>query len=202
MKKLSGYSFWTPDFSAGKESSGWSAGLGWRPRVTQSRSFVREGADETLEIREDVSLDELWSVGVLSQLSNNRSLRIDVSLHGNNSSQTRDSTSADSSTSAATSEDNSRRRYEVGVVFGLGDIGTHRWSLGASYQSIGYSDQSNVNPQNIPLFALLLRDEFKQAEMNMFVDGLFGFGSDMQSLPDLNAKYRRMIVSMQTGVRF
>lgn len=202
MKKLSGYSFWTPDFSAGKEGSGWSAGLGWRPRVNQSRSFVREGADETLEIREDVSLDELWSVGILSQLSNNRSLRIDVSLHGNNSSQTRDSTSTDSSTSAATSEDNSRRRYEVGVVFGLGDIGAHRWSLGASYQSIGYSDQSNVNPQNIPLWALLVRDEFKQSEMNMFVDGLLGFGSDMQSLPDLNAKYRRMIVSMQTGVRF
>lgn len=202
MKKLSGYSFWTPDFSAGKEGSGWSAGLGWRPRVTQSRSFVREGADETVEISEDVSLDELWSVGIISQLANNRSLRIDVSLQGSNSSQTRDDSSTDGSTSSSTSADNSRRRYEFGVVIGLADLGNHRWSLGASYQSIGYSDQSNVTPQNIPLWALLVRDEFKQSEMNMFVDSLIGFGSDLQSLPDLNAKYRRMIFSMQTGVRF
>lgn len=202
MKRLSGYSFWTPDFSAGKEGSGWSAGLGWRPRVTQSRTFVREGADETVEVSEDVSLDELWSIGIVSQLGGSRTLRLDVNLHGSNSSQTRETSSSDGSTSTSTSEDNSRRRYEVGIILSLAEFGGHSWSLGGSYQSIGYSDQSNVTPQNIPLWGVLLRDEFKQADVNMFVDGLFGLGTDLQSLPDLNAKYKRTIFSMQTGVRF
>ncbi len=202
MKKFEGYSFWTPEFSLSKETSGWSAGLGWRPRAQQSRKLSREGSDETVEIKEDVILDEMWSAGVYAQLANNRSFRLDVNLHGSNTSQTRDDTGVSGSTSSASSEDNVRRRYEVALIFGLGETGQHKLSLGGAYQSIGYTDQSNVTPQNIPLWSVLLRDEFKYTDLNLFVDALIGYGTDMQSLPDLNAKYKRIIISAQTGVQF
>jgi hypothetical protein len=202
MKKYSGYSFWTPEFSLSKDAGGWSAGLGWRPRARQQRTLTREGSDETSAILEDVVLDELWSAGIVTQLAGNRSLRLDVNLNGTNASQMRDSSATASSGSSATAEDDARRRYEVAIVLGLGDAGNHKLSLGGGYQSIGYSDQSHVMPETIPLWSLLLRDEFKQAELNLFVDLLVGYGTDMQSLPDLNAKYKRIMMSAQTGVNF
>jgi hypothetical protein len=202
VKKYARYSLWIPEFAAKKDAGSWSAGVGWRPRTTQSRTFTREGSGETAEIQEDVVLDELWSAGVAVQLSNNRLLSLDVNLHGARSSSAGTNATVDGSTSTSASENDGRRRSEVSILYGFSEWAGHRLSLGAGYQSIAYSEQANVNPQSIPLWSVLIRDEFKRSELNIFIDGLFGFGSDLQSLPDLNAQYRRAIVSVQTGVRF
>jgi hypothetical protein len=202
IKKYSGYSFWTPEYSLSKDSGGWSAGLGWRPSARQRRELTREGSDESTAISEDVVLDELWSAGVVAQISGGRSLRLDVNLNGANATQLRDSDTSGAASTSASTDDETRRRYEVSFVFGFAESGSHKLSVGGAYQSIGYSDQSNVMPQTIPLWSLLVRDEFKHSDLNLFVDLLFGYGTDMQSLPDLNANYKRMILSAQTGVNF
>lgn len=197
LKKYSPYSFWTPEFSVSKDAGGWSAGLGWRPRASKQRELIREGSGETTSVIEDVVLDELWSAGIVTQLAGNRSLKLDFNLNGTNASQVSSRNSAEGAT-----DEPATRRYEVSFVFGFSDTGSHKLSLGGAYQSIGYTDQGNVMPQTIPLWSALVRDEFKHSELNLFVDLLFGYGTDMQSLPDLNANYKRMMLSAQTGVNF
>lgn len=201
IKRLSGYSLWTPDFSLSKEAGGWSAGLGWRPRASQNRAFSREGDDGKVELSEDVTLDELWSAGVQTQLPSNRNLRLDVNLHGSAVSESSEDQKTPSS-SSADSTDSARRRYEVALALGLGDLAGHRLTIGGAYQSIAYSDQSFVSAQTIPLWSVFFRDEFNAAGLNIFVDGLFSYGTDLQSLPDLNANYSRLMFSVQSGVQF
>jgi hypothetical protein len=106
------------------------------------------------------------------------------------------------SSSSADSTDSARRRYEVALALGLGDLAGHRLTIGGAYQSIAYSDQSFVSAQTIPLWSVFFRDEFNAAGLNIFVDGLFSYGTDLQSLPDLNANYSRVMFSVQSGVQF
>ncbi len=195
--EYSPYNLLAPEFMFSKENgSGWSAGLGWRPKATRQRSFRRDAASEFSEFNEAVVLDEQWSAGVVAQLQNSRQLSLDVNLHGVGETQIRDPKTG------TTNDDGSRRRYELSGLLGLGDTGSHKMSFGLGYQSIGYTDQGNVSPQSIPLWTLLIRDELKWNDLNARLDALFGYGTDTQSLPDLNAHYRRIIVSVQAGVLF
>ncbi|MEN9809097.1 MAG: hypothetical protein RLZZ488_664 [Pseudomonadota bacterium] len=201
LKRLSGYSLWTPDFSLIKEGGAWSAGFGWRPRATKSRTFSREGDDGRIELSENVTLDELWSAGVQTQLPSNRILRLDVNLHGSAVTESSEEQKTPSSASAD-STDIARRRYEVALALGLGDMGGHRLTIGGAYQSIAYSEQSYVSAQTIPLWSVFFRDEFNAGGLNIFVDSSLSYGTDLQSLPDLNANYSRVMFSVQSGVQF
>lgn len=201
VKRLSAFSILSPDFSLSKDAGGWTAGLGWRPRATQQRKFTREGAGETVSISEEFVLDELWSAAVSSQLASDRRLSLEFSLTGAAVAQ-ESQTASTSSSSDASIEDKTRRRYSLAILYALGEFLGHRLTLGGGYQSIGYADQAYVSSQSIPLWSLVVRDEFKAAELNVFLDSTVGYGSDLQSLPDLNAKYRRVILSVQSGVQF
>lgn len=185
-----------PDLMVQKESAAWSVGLGWRPKATASRRLARSAASETESISEDVVLEELWSAGVATQLQNGRNLNLDLQLSGVGESQKRDPSTG------RVSDEGGRRRYEISSLWGLSEFSGQKWSLGVGYQSMGYTDQASVSPQNIPLWNLLIRNETKWAQSNLRFDGLFGYGSDKQSLPDMNANYRRVIISFQTGLVF
>jgi len=176
--------------------SGWSAGIGYRPKAVVTRTFVREAASETTELSEEAVLDECWSAGVVANLPSSRTLSLDVNLHGSTGAQKRDTSSG-----VVADEDNNRR-YEVSSMWGLGDISAHRLSLGLGYQSLAYADQGSVSPQTIPMWSVLVQDDWKQGELTTRWNALLGYGSDLQSLPDLNAKYRRLIFSLQVGMVF
>lgn len=195
--EFSAYSLLAPEYVLSKDSgSGWSAGLAWRPKVSKSRGFKRAAGAEVVEFEEDVVLDEQWSAGLTTQLQGSRQLTMDVNLHGVGEGQQRDLKTG------TTNDDGSRRRYELSSLLSLGEGGVHKLAVGVGYQSMGYTDQGNVAPQTIPLWTLLLRDELKWNELNARIDSLLGYGSDKQSLPDLNANYRRVLLSVQMGIVF
>jgi hypothetical protein len=52
------------------------------------------------------------------------------------------------------------------------------------------------------MVTLLLRDELQWNDLNARFEALLGLGRDKQSLPDLNAAYRRTLISVQAGVVF
>jgi hypothetical protein len=185
-----------PECLLQKESAAWSVGLGWRPKASASRRLVRSAASETESISEDVVLEELWSAGVATQLQNGRQLNLDLLLSGVGESQKRDPATG------KVSDEGGRRRYEITSLWGLNEISGQKWSLGVGYQSMAYTDQASVSPHTIPLWNLLIRNESKLAQANARFDGLVGYGSDKQSLPDMNATYRRLLFSVQAGLVF
>ncbi|MEN9530174.1 MAG: hypothetical protein RI932_2047 [Pseudomonadota bacterium] len=188
-----------PEYVLSKESgAAWSVGIAWRPEVSRKRSFVRVAAAEESSIEEDVELDELWSAGIQAQIQSGRQLNLDFVLTGIGDEQKRDT----STPASANSNASARRRYGISGVLGLGEWSGHNLALGVGYQSVGYTEQGQVSPQNIPLWTLLLRDELKWNDLNARFDALLGLGRDKQSLPDLNADYRRIQASLQAGIVF
>ncbi|MEY2987338.1 MAG: hypothetical protein RJB13_859 [Pseudomonadota bacterium] len=177
-----------------KSGSGWSAGFGWREKKKSSRRVTRSSAEEISEMFDDVGFDEQISAGVVTQLRSGHELVLDVRTGASES----DFTSLPGSDGK--SQLDPQRRYEVLSIYSLDDSGSQRFSVGLGYRTIGYSNQTNVSPQNIPLWTLLLRDKLKFAGAVGQVDAIVGFGEDMQSLPDFNASYRRILVTLQAGV--
>jgi len=177
-----------------KVASGWSAGFGWREKKSTDRRVTRSSSGESLEFFDNVGLDEQISAGVTAQLMNGTALSFDV----------RTSTSeSDFINLAGTGEKSSadpQRRYEVFGLYSLGDYSAQRLSFGVGYRAIGYSTQTSVSAQSIPMWTFLLRDRFKLAGAMGQVDALIGYGEDLQSLPDFNANYRRILVTIQAGV--
>lgn len=182
------------EFVLTKFGSGWSAGFGWREKKSASREVKRVSAGEVVDFFEDVSLDEQISAGVSAQLQSGRDFSLDLRTVASQSDF------SGKLNASAASESDPQRRYEVLGVYSLGDTGVHKLSFGLGYRTIGYSNQSNVSAQNIPLWTFLLRDKLKFAGSTVHADALFGFGEDMQSLPDFNANYRRMLLTIQAGV--
>ncbi len=196
---FSAFNLLAPEYVLSKESSsGWSVGIAWRPEASRSRSFVRVAAAEEARIEEQVELDERWSAGVDAQMPGGRRLSLDFDLSGIGDEQKRASSSAVSNSADA----GKKRRYGVAGVLGGVDWGGHSLSLGFGYQSMGYTEQGQVSPQNIPMVTLLLRDELQWNDLNARFEALLGLGRDKQSLPDLNAAYRRTLISVQAGVVF
>jgi|GEM_PF-632932 len=195
---FSAFNMLAPEYVLSKESgSGWSVGLAWRPEATRKRSFVRIAAAEEARMEEDVELAEKWSAGVQAQMQGGRQLSLDFELVGVGEAEKRESVSAGGGTPLGQG-----RRYGVAGVLGWGEWGGHNLALGVGYQSLGYTEQGQVSPQTAPMWTVLLRDELKWNDLNARFDALFGLGRDKQSLPDLNADYRRMLVSLQAGIIF
>lgn len=179
-----------------KVSSAWSAGLAWRGKKSAARAVRRSAANEVSEFTEAVNLDEQISAGLTAQALGSRKISLNVRT---SASQSQFTTDTDSSAGASEEE---QRRYEVSGLYSLDVSGFSDLSVGVGYRSIGYATQSNVSPQSIPLWTLLVRNKMKVLSTTTQIDATVGFGEDMQSLPDFNANYRRILVSLQAGVIF
>lgn len=181
-----------PELVLCKQTSSWGAAFLWRGSESGDRVTTRASGDELVQFTETVGFDELISAGLKLKGQSSAELGLNLKMSTSGSALDADT--------GASSEDNDVRRYSLAGTYSRGDTGSQRLSFGVGYQSIAYTTQDSVSHQGIPLWTLFLRDNVKFSSATANFDALIGFGEDQQSLPDFNANYRRVLLTLSAGV--